>query len=399
MSISYIANGESGNATVLNRPLKAVLTALGIADVDNPVPAFTKGGNSFVLDAANGIRFNLTDGGGKDIYFSNFPSESVEFFQGEGEISLFGGDTKQIKIQQGDAGEEKRIDLTDSAISIRMKSSGSPVFLSAGESDESKLQVSSTGISIDVGVNVHMFADPDMDTGFSFWTGPGAIFNGITELDIESTFIGMFGSDTTTVSMAQGTSNTNQRTVSLKDDALQIKSRGTVPININSTDGTTDTIKQQILMDNNSIALATPNRQAIFTDTGFTVKSIGGDAGNVVYFANFPSEDIEFGLDDTEVFMYAGTAGVPPETNLQVLPSSMILNHFEPTVGNVAEILLDVGGVKLQTQAVGKIGFFGTTPVVKQTITGARNLPEGALKNLLTKLDTIGLFIDSTTAI
>lgn len=37
MSISYVTNGESGNETVLNRPLKQALAALEL-DEDNPVP-------------------------------------------------------------------------------------------------------------------------------------------------------------------------------------------------------------------------------------------------------------------------------------------------------------------------------------------------------------------------
>lgn len=42
-AINYVTNGESGNETVLNRPLKQVIAALGIPDVDDVTPAFMQG--------------------------------------------------------------------------------------------------------------------------------------------------------------------------------------------------------------------------------------------------------------------------------------------------------------------------------------------------------------------
>ena len=44
------------------------------------------------------------------------------------------------------------------------------------------------------------------------------------------------------------------------------------------------------------------------------------------------------------------------------------------------------------------LGLFGTAPAAQQTITGARDVPEEALADLLTKLALYGLIIDSTTA-
>jgi hypothetical protein len=43
------------------------------------------------------------------------------------------------------------------------------------------------------------------------------------------------------------------------------------------------------------------------------------------------------------------------------------------------------------------IGFFGSS-TTQQSVTGARNDPELALKNLLTALAAYGLITDSTTA-
>jgi len=58
---------------------------------------------------------------------------------------------------------------------------------------------------------------------------------------------------------------------------------------------------------------------------------------------------------------------------------------------------IEVRGDANTTSLVG-LSFFGGTPVEKQNITGARDNPEGALKNLLTALGLFGLILDSTTA-
>jgi len=44
------------------------------------------------------------------------------------------------------------------------------------------------------------------------------------------------------------------------------------------------------------------------------------------------------------------------------------------------------------------IGFYGETAVARQTVSGARDDPEGALAALLVALDALGLITDSTTA-
>lgn len=46
----------------------------------------------------------------------------------------------------------------------------------------------------------------------------------------------------------------------------------------------------------------------------------------------------------------------------------------------------------------GEVGFYGASPGTKRTISGARNNPEAALADLLTKLAEIGLITNSTTA-
>jgi hypothetical protein len=46
----------------------------------------------------------------------------------------------------------------------------------------------------------------------------------------------------------------------------------------------------------------------------------------------------------------------------------------------------------------GTVGFYGTTPVAKPTVTGARDETEGALANLLAALASLGIITNSTTA-
>ena len=56
-----------------------------------------------------------------------------------------------------------------------------------------------------------------------------------------------------------------------------------------------------------------------------------------------------------------------------------------------------IGPSVLISNADGKVGFFGAAPLVKQTVTGARD--DGtALEDLLEKLAAIGLIVDATTA-
>ena len=50
-------------------------------------------------------------------------------------------------------------------------------------------------------------------------------------------------------------------------------------------------------------------------------------------------------------------------------------------------------------QGAGKLSFFGATATYsQQSVTGARNNPEAALKNLLIALARFGLIVDNTTA-
>lgn len=53
-------------------------------------------------------------------------------------------------------------------------------------------------------------------------------------------------------------------------------------------------------------------------------------------------------------------------------------------------------GTKIGTSSSEKIGFWGATPVIRQTVTGSRG-GNAALASLLTKLATEGLILDSTT--
>jgi hypothetical protein len=54
-------------------------------------------------------------------------------------------------------------------------------------------------------------------------------------------------------------------------------------------------------------------------------------------------------------------------------------------------------GTKIGTGVTEKIGFWGATPVVKPTITGAKG-SNAALSSLMVALSTMGLVVDSTTA-
>lgn len=70
------------------------------------------------------------------------------------------------------------------------------------------------------------------------------------------------------------------------------------------------------------------------------------------------------------------------------------------TTANKSLKLKDTGGANTVLEVLGasKLGLFGVTPVTRPNVTGARNDPEGALKNLLSALNSLGAITDSTTA-
>lgn len=55
------------------------------------------------------------------------------------------------------------------------------------------------------------------------------------------------------------------------------------------------------------------------------------------------------------------------------------------------------GGGTIIDAATGKIGFFGSTPVVKPTVSGSLG-GNAALTSLVTALAALGLIVNSTTA-
>ena len=59
-------------------------------------------------------------------------------------------------------------------------------------------------------------------------------------------------------------------------------------------------------------------------------------------------------------------------------------------------ILGTTTGSKFGITASEKMGFWGATPVIQQTVTGAK-AGNVALTNLLTTLATLGLIVDNTT--
>ena len=65
---------------------------------------------------------------------------------------------------------------------------------------------------------------------------------------------------------------------------------------------------------------------------------------------------------------------------------------------NAAVITGGTGGSKVANATSETVGFYGSTGVAKQTVTGARDETEGALANLLTALANLGIITNSTTA-
>jgi hypothetical protein len=78
------------------------------------------------------------------------------------------------------------------------------------------------------------------------------------------------------------------------------------------------------------------------------------------------------------------------------------VDEYSRILWNSASIFEDGSNVLTLSGTSAKIsstnlGFYGASPVAKQTVSGARDNPEEALKNLLAKLATLGLIVDDTT--
>lgn len=66
------------------------------------------------------------------------------------------------------------------------------------------------------------------------------------------------------------------------------------------------------------------------------------------------------------------------------------------TIEGTTTLNLSMGGSPVIGMQSGKLGFFNTAPVVKQTVTGSRGA-NAALTSLLTALATLGLITDSSS--
>lgn len=71
-------------------------------------------------------------------------------------------------------------------------------------------------------------------------------------------------------------------------------------------------------------------------------------------------------------------------------------NATDASVSRPANGQISIGPNALVAQTSGNLGFYGTAPVAKPTVTGSR-LNNVALQNLLTALAQLGLIVDSTT--
>lgn len=123
-------------------------------------------------------------------------------------------------------------------------------------------------------------------------------------------------------------------------------------------------------------------------------------SGGILYASATSVISVLTGFSSTnQLLIHNGTvpawAANLPAARLPVGSSSTVT--WDVTVGSDLTL---TRGVLLGDwlEVTGSIGFFGTARQAKKTVSGARNDPEGALKDLLAKLAAYGLFTNSTTA-
>jgi hypothetical protein len=92
-------------------------------------------------------------------------------------------------------------------------------------------------------------------------------------------------------------------------------------------------------------------------------------------------------LNDTLLVLAATTGGVSQD-NINIYQGKVGIM----TAGNPG-FALDVGGT---TRLQGNIGFYNSTPIARQTVTGSKGA-NAALASLLTALNNVGLITDSST--
>lgn len=93
-----------------------------------------------------------------------------------------------------------------------------------------------------------------------------------------------------------------------------------------------------------------------------------------------------------EVSLHTGNVDVSTTANsiLTAMNDSAAYIVVTETVSNPSRTVI--------TMSPNGIGFFGANPLWRPEVTGARNNPEAALKNLLIALDELGIITDNTTS-
>ena len=90
-----------------------------------------------------------------------------------------------------------------------------------------------------------------------------------------------------------------------------------------------------------------------------------------------------------------------PRTDVLVVRNNANSADLNAIAFNTSDVML-VGDannldVVVQNKATALLGFYGASPVVKPTVSGARDVPEEALADLIAELATLGIITDSTT--
>lgn len=145
----------------------------------------------------------------------------------------------------------------------------------------------------------------------------------------------------------------------------------TADINLNFGAGRAMPYGCALVGNNFSASAATSNRPV------WNIVANGGES--VAGVANMPAT--------TGTLATSGFINVTPV----LLPASFAINEGSSVVFGT-----NTGG-RLGSAANQKIGFWGATPVIQQTVTGSRG-GNAALADLMSKLATIGIFVDGTSA-
>ncbi len=138
------------------------------------------------------------------------------------------------------------------------------------------------------------------------------------------------------------------------------------------------------------------------TGGGITIRSRGSDT------------NINIGIDTKGTGSVNFTSGSFGGTNFKVYHGASAVNYITVTGastgnspllvpdGSDTNVMLDVrgrgtGGIRLESSASGRLGFYGTAPAAKPTVSGSCG-GNAALASLVGALASLGLITDSTTA-